>query len=180
LLEHLSDVAGALSAVGLLRPTNWQKTEGLPMLSITKRTPLVRSAVHSTVDWVGDKLSTSRVAAYFGGCVNYILPFKFNHLGGAETDGEQSMNSPVSWGQIIAAYMPAVILMGTILLGVMSNNRAIARAIDGVHRRIDDTNRRIDERRDDLRNEMRERFDRIDQRLERLEERIQHPIVKGT
>jgi len=86
------------------------------------------------------------------------------------------MNSPVTWGQIIAAYMSAAIIMVTILLGIMSNNRAI----EGVHRRIDDTNHRIDEFRNDLRNEMRERFDRIDQRLARLEERIEHPIVKGT
>jgi hypothetical protein len=73
------------------------------------------------------------------------------------------VNQPVTWGQIIAAYMPAAIIMVTILLGIMSN-----RAIEGVHRRIDDTNHRIDEFRNDLRNEMRERFDRIDQRLARV------------
>ena len=82
------------------------------------------------------------------------------------------MNQPVTWGQIIAAYMPAAIIMVTILLGIMSNNRAI----DGVHRRIEDTNRRFD----DLRNELRERFDRIDERLTRVEGRMEHPIVKGT
>jgi hypothetical protein len=97
------------------------------------------------------------------------------------------VNQPVTWGQIIAAYMPAAIIMVTILLGIMSNNRAI----EGVHRRIYDTNHRIGEFRNDLRNEVRERFDdfrrefgerfdRIDQRLARLEERIEHPIVKGT
>ena len=79
------------------------------------------------------------------------------------------MNQPVTWAQIIAAYMPATIIMVTILLGIMSNNRAI----DGVQRRIDDlrsdTNRRLDELRAELIG-----------RLDRLEERMEHPIVKGT
>jgi hypothetical protein len=89
----------------------------------------------------------------------------------------------VTWPQLIAAYMPAAVIMVTILLGIMSNNRAI----DGVHCRIDGTNHRFDdlrndlgERFDDFRNEFRERFDRIEQRLTRLGERIEHPVVKGT
>jgi hypothetical protein len=91
------------------------------------------------------------------------------------------MNSAVTWGQTIAAYTPAAIIMVTILLGIRSNNRAIK----GVHRRIYDTNHRIDEFRSELRNEMRERledfrrelgqrFDRIDRLLAPLEERIEH------
>jgi len=35
------------------------------------------------------------------------------------------MNASVTWGQIIAAYMPAVIIMATITLGILSNNRHI-------------------------------------------------------
>jgi len=79
------------------------------------------------------------------------------------------VNQPVTWAQIIAAYMPAAIIMVTILLGIMSNNRAI----DGVQRRVDnlrsDTNRRLDDLRAELLG-----------RLDRLAERIEHPIVKGT
>ena len=60
------------------------------------------------------------------------------------------MNQPVTWAQIIAADMPVAIIMVTILLGIMSNNRAI----EGVQRRVDDlrsdTNRRLDDLRAEL------------------------------
>ena len=79
------------------------------------------------------------------------------------------MNQPVTWAQIIAAYMPAAIIMVTILLGIMSNNRAI----DGVQRRVDDLRSDTNRRLDDLRAELLGRLDR-------LAERIEHPIVKGT
>ena len=79
------------------------------------------------------------------------------------------MNQPVTWAQIIAAYMPAAIIMVTILLGIMSNNRAI----DGVQRRVDDLRSDTNRRLDDLRAELLGRLDR-------LAERIEHPMVKGT
>jgi DNA anti-recombination protein RmuC len=90
------------------------------------------------------------------------------------------LNQPVTWAQIIAAYMPAAIIMVTILLGIMSNNRAI----DGVQRRIDDlrsdSNRRLDELRSDTNRRLDELRAELISRLDRLEERMEHPIVKGT
>jgi len=59
--------------------------------------------------------------------------------------------------------------MVTILLGIMSNNRAI----DGVQRRVDDLRSDTNRRLDDLRAELLGRLDR-------LAERIEHPIVQGT
>ncbi len=85
------------------------------------------------------------------------------------------MNQQITWAQIIAAYMPAAIIMVTILLGIMSNNRAI----DGVQRRIDDLRADTNRRFDDLSKELRDRFDRIDLRFARLEEHIEHPVIKS-
>jgi hypothetical protein len=90
------------------------------------------------------------------------------------------LNQPVTSAQIIAAYMPAAIIMVTILLGIMSNNRAI----DGVQWRIDDlrsdTNRHLDDLHSDTNRRLDELRAELIGRLDRLEERMEHPIVKGT
>ena len=90
------------------------------------------------------------------------------------------MNQPVTWAQIIAADMPVAIIMVTILLGIMSNNRAI----DGVQRRVDDLRSDTNRRLDDLRSDTNRRLDDLRAellgRLDRLAERIEHPMVKGT
>ena len=62
----------------------------------------------------------------------------------------------MSWQQITAAYMPALVIMVTVYIAAVSNNK-----------RIDDL--RADLR--DLRTEMREGFHKIEGRLE-------HPITR--
>jgi len=89
------------------------------------------------------------------------------------------MNQEVSGAQLIAAYLPAVIIMVTIVIGVMSNNRAI----DGVHRRLDDLRGDIKDRFDRVDSRfdgVDHRFDQVEQRLARLEERMEHPVLRSS
>ncbi len=69
----------------------------------------------------------------------------------------------MTWQQITAAYMPALVIMVTVYIAAVSNNK-----------RIDDVNKRIDDLRTDmrdLRTEMRDGF-------RKLEERFEHPITR--
>jgi hypothetical protein len=69
----------------------------------------------------------------------------------------------LTWQQITAAYMPALVIMVTVYIAAVSNNK-----------RIDDVNKRIDDLRADLRDlrtEMRDGF-------HKLEERFEHPIAR--
>jgi hypothetical protein len=58
----------------------------------------------------------------------------------------------LTWQQIIAAYMPALVILATVLLAAASYNRGleqVGKRIDDLrndtNKRIDDTNKRIDE-----------------------------------
>ncbi len=69
--------------------------------------------------------------------------------------------------QIVAAYMPAVVILVTVLMGAVSNNRAL----EQVGKRIDDlrndTNKRIDDTNKG-----------IDDLGDRLDARLEHPIAR--
>ncbi len=98
----------------------------------------------------------------------------------------------MTWPQIVAAYMPALVILVTVIMGALSNNRALEQVgkriddlrsdfnkridgleghwekrIDDTHKRIDDTNKRIDEL-----------GDRLEARFDRLEARLEHPIAR--
>jgi Skp family chaperone for outer membrane proteins len=80
----------------------------------------------------------------------------------------------MTWQQITAAYMPALVIMVTVYIAAVSNNK-----------RIDDVNRRIDELRADFKEEIRNlRAEMTDLRAEmkegfrKLEERFAHPITR--
>jgi hypothetical protein len=82
------------------------------------------------------------------------------------------MDAQVASAQLIAACLPAVSIIVTIIIGIMSNNRAI----DGVHRRLD--NLRADFK--DGFDRADRRFDQVEQRLGRLEDRMEHPVVRSS
>ncbi len=69
--------------------------------------------------------------------------------------------------QIVAAYMPAVVILVTVLMGAVSNNRAL----EQVGKRIDDLRNDTNKGIDDL-------GDRLDARFDRLEARLEHPIAR--
>ncbi len=80
----------------------------------------------------------------------------------------------MTWQQITAAYMPALVIIVTVYIAAVSNNKRI----DDLNMRIGDLradmrdlrtdlNKRID----DLRAEMRDGF-------RKLEERFEHPITR--
>jgi len=80
----------------------------------------------------------------------------------------------MTWQQITAAYMPALVIMVTVYIAAVSNNK-----------RIDDVNKRIDELRADFKEEIRDlRAEMKDLRAEmkdgfrKLEERFEHPIAR--
>jgi hypothetical protein len=79
----------------------------------------------------------------------------------------------VTWGQIIAAYMPALILMVTILLSLMSSNKRIESLENSLNKRIDSVENGLNRRIDDLNR----RFDHLDSRFDRLEEKLEGKIV---
>ena len=79
-----------------------------------------------------------------------------------------------SWQQIAAAYMPALVILVTVYIASVSNNKRIDNLRTDVNKRIDDlrtdlTSWRSDMK--DLRAEMREGF-------RKLEERFEHPITR--
>ena len=91
----------------------------------------------------------------------------------------------MTWQQITAAYMPALVIMVTVFIAAVSNNK-----------RIDDVNKRIDELRADFKEEIKAlRTEMKDLRAElnseirdlrtemkegfrKLEERFEHPIAR--
>ncbi len=73
----------------------------------------------------------------------------------------------MTWQQITAAYMPALVIMVTVYIAAVSNNKRI----DDVNKRIDDLRADLNSRIDDLRTEMRDGF-------RKLEERFEHPITR--
>ena len=91
----------------------------------------------------------------------------------------------LTWQQIIAAYMPALVILVTVLLAAASYNRGlehVGKRIDDLrndtNKRIDDTNKRIGELRDDTNKRIEELGDRLEARLDRLEARLEHPITR--
>jgi cell division protein FtsL len=74
----------------------------------------------------------------------------------------------MSWQQITAAYMLALVIMVTVYIAAVSNNKRI----DDVNKRIDDLRADLNRRIDDLRAEMRDGF-------QKLEERFAHPITRS-
>ena len=84
----------------------------------------------------------------------------------------------MTWQQITAAYMPALVIMVTVYIAAVSTNKRI----DDVNSRIDDVNKRIDELRTDFKDEIRQlRTEMKDLRAEikegfrKIEERFEHP-----
>ena len=73
----------------------------------------------------------------------------------------------MTWQQITAAYMPALVIMVTVYIAAVSNNKRI----DDVNKRLDDLRADLNRRIDDLRAEMRDGF-------QKLEERFEHPIAR--
>ncbi len=69
----------------------------------------------------------------------------------------------MTWQQITAAYMPALVIMVTVYIAAVSNNK-----------RIDDVNKRID----DLRADMRDLRAEMKEGFRKLEERFAHPITR--
>jgi cell division protein FtsL len=80
----------------------------------------------------------------------------------------------MTWQQITAAYMPALVIMVTVYIAAVSNNKRI----DDVNKRIDDVNKRIDELRADFKDEVRELRAEIREGFRKLEERFAHPITR--
>ena len=74
----------------------------------------------------------------------------------------------MTWQQILAAYMPALVIVVTVYIAAVSNNKRI----DDVNKRFDDFNRRIDE----LRAELRDLRADLKEGFRNLEEHIEHPI----
>jgi len=101
----------------------------------------------------------------------------------------------ITWQQITAAYLPALVIMVTVFIAAVSNNKRIDdvnrrfddvnKRFDDVNKRIDDVNRRIDELRADfkeeikeLRGEMRDLRSEMKEGFRKLEERFEHPIAR--
>jgi hypothetical protein len=80
----------------------------------------------------------------------------------------------MTWQQITAAYMPALVIMVTVYIAAVSNNKRI----DDVNKRIDDVNKRIDELRADFKDEIGELRAEMKEGFRKLEERIEHPIAR--
>jgi hypothetical protein len=95
----------------------------------------------------------------------------------------------MTWQQITAAYMPALVIMVTVFIAAVSNNKRIDDLRLDFNQRMDDLrtdfnqrmddlrtdfNQRMDERIDGLRSEISNGFRRLEERLERLE----HPITR--
>ena len=76
----------------------------------------------------------------------------------------------MTWQQITAAYMPALVIMLTVYIAAVSNNK-----------RIDDVNKRIDDLRTDLRDlraEMKDLRAEMRDGFQKLAERFEHPITR--
>jgi cell division protein FtsL len=87
----------------------------------------------------------------------------------------------MTWQQITAAYMPALVIMVTVYIAAVSNNKRIDdvnKRFDDVNKRIDDVNKRIDELRADFKDEVRELRAEIREGFRKLEERFAHPITR--
>ena len=80
----------------------------------------------------------------------------------------------MTWQQITAAYMPALVIMVTVYIAAVSNNKRI----DDVNKRFDDVNKRIDELRADFKDEIRELRAEMREGFRKLEERFAHPISR--
>jgi cell division protein FtsL len=80
----------------------------------------------------------------------------------------------MTWQQITAAYMPALVIMVTVYIAAVSNNKRI----DDVNKRIDDVNKRIDELRADFKDEIRDLRTEMKEGFRKLEERFAHPITR--
>jgi cell division protein FtsL len=84
----------------------------------------------------------------------------------------------MTWQQITAAYMPALVIMVTVYIAAVSNNKRI----DDVNKRFDDVNKRFDDvnkRFDDLRADMRDLRAEMRDGFRKLEERFEHPISRA-
>jgi hypothetical protein len=73
----------------------------------------------------------------------------------------------LTWQQITAAYMPALVILVTVHIAAVSNNKRIA-----------DVNKRIDELRADFKEEMRDLRAEMKEGFRKLEERFAHPITR--
>jgi peptidoglycan hydrolase CwlO-like protein len=109
--------------------------------------------------------------------------------GGATNKGPWTKDqNTMTWQQITAAYMPALVIMVTVYIAAVSNNKRIDdvnKRFDDINKRFDDVNKRIDELRADFKDEIRElRAEMNDLRAEmkegfrKIEERFEHPIAR--
>ena len=80
----------------------------------------------------------------------------------------------MTWQQITAAYMPALMIMVTVYIAAVSNNKRI----DDVNNRIGDVNECIDELRADFKEEIKALRTEMKEGFRKLEERFEHPIAR--
>jgi len=80
----------------------------------------------------------------------------------------------MTWQQITAAYMPALMIMVTVYIAAVSNNKRI----DDVNNRIGDVNQCIDELRADFKEEIKALRTEMKEGFRKLEERFEHPIAR--
>jgi hypothetical protein len=80
----------------------------------------------------------------------------------------------MTWQQITAAYMPALVIMVTVYIAAVSNNKRI----DDVNKRIDELRPDFKDLRNDVRSEIRELRAEIKEGFRKIEERFEHPIAR--
>ena len=77
----------------------------------------------------------------------------------------------MTWQQITAAYMPALVILVTVYVTSVSNDKRIDDLRVDLNKRMDDLGGDVNQRTEDLRAEMRDGF-------RKLEERSEHPITR--
>jgi hypothetical protein len=88
----------------------------------------------------------------------------------------------MTWQQITAAYMPALVILVTVYIASVSNNKRIDDLRVDLNKRMDDLRGDVNKRMDDLRGDVNKRMDdlRTEMRdgFRKLEERFEHPITR--
>jgi ElaB/YqjD/DUF883 family membrane-anchored ribosome-binding protein len=84
----------------------------------------------------------------------------------------------MTWQQMLAGYMPALVIMVTVYIAAVSNNKRIDDLRADMKDLRTDLNKRIDELRGDFKDEIKELRAEMKEGFGKLEERFAHPITR--
>jgi hypothetical protein len=84
----------------------------------------------------------------------------------------------MTWQQITAAYMPALVILVTVYIASVSNNRRIDDLRVDLNKRMDDLRADVNKRMDDLRADLTGWRTEMKDEFRNLKERFEHPITR--